>query len=100
MEEQEQPQQADQSELPEALRTPPDNTSSTSFWDKVGAEFDFGYDSGRYGSGSPEEKAAWDRKESANKLLSPDHSTAAELLGGPAGLVGGGISSIYHYFAD
>jgi hypothetical protein len=92
--------QTQTTELPDELKTPPDNTSSASFWDQLGAEYDFGHDSARFGSGSDEEKAAWDRKQSTNNLLSPDHSTAAELLGGPAGMVTGGLSSLYHYIAD
>jgi hypothetical protein len=93
------------------MRTPEanmdqDQTSTPSFWDKVGAEYAWGRDSVRYDQGSPQERASWDKKCETNPFLG-DHSTAAGLIGGPVGMavggveaIGDGVSSLYHHLVD
>jgi hypothetical protein len=76
-----------------------------SFWDKMGAEYDWARDGERYGALDPRATPAYDRVMQVN--YGPDSSGLATGLGGTVGGVvgmaeaaGDKVSDLWHHFVD
>jgi hypothetical protein len=84
-----------------------DQTSTSSFWDKVSSEYTWGRDSARYGGADPRADAAFEHMRKTNSITSPDFSVAADIIGGYSGTavgmvesVGDSASDLWHHLVD